>query len=70
MAIPAVLYVDDRNDLISYTPNNSWIRGGNVADYDGTSTLSSIAGASASITFSGRRIFPFFQAFLCSDIFH
>ena len=68
MATPAILYVDDRNPLISYTPNSSWIRGGNVADYDGTSTLSSIPGASASITFSGRRIFPFFQLLLCSDI--
>jgi hypothetical protein len=69
MAAPVVLYVDDRNPLISYTPNSSWIRGGNVFDYERTSTVSSTPGTSASITFSGRRKFPFFQALLCSDTF-
>jgi hypothetical protein len=53
MATPAVLYVDDRDPLIFYMPNSSWTRGGNVSDYDGTSTFSGAPGASASITFSG-----------------
>ena len=69
MAAPVVLYVDDHNPLISYTPNSSWIRGGNVFDYERTSTVSSTPGISASITFSGRRKLPFFQTLLCSDIF-
>ena len=69
MATLAVLYVDDRDPLIFYKPNSSWTRGGNVSDYDATSTFSGAPGASASITFSGRHLCPLFQALLCPDIF-
>ncbi|KDR71315.1 hypothetical protein GALMADRAFT_798553 [Galerina marginata CBS 339.88] len=67
MATVAAHYIDDHDPIINYTPAGSWTRGGNVSDYQGTSTFSSTPGATASITFSGRLLFSSFQG-LCSDI--
>ncbi|KDR71993.1 hypothetical protein GALMADRAFT_213472 [Galerina marginata CBS 339.88] len=54
MSSPAVLYIDDRNPLVYYTPNSSWIRGSSPSDYERTSTNSIETGATATIAFSGR----------------
>jgi len=56
MTTPSVLQIDDRNPLIFYSPNSSWTRGGNTADFDGTSTLTHATGASATLTFTGTGI--------------
>ena len=58
MATPSVLQIDDRNPLIFYSPNNSWIRGGAASDFNGTSTSTHTAGASATLTFTGMHSIP------------
>ena len=59
MATPSLLQIDDRDPLIFYSPNTSWIRGGAAGDFDGTSTLTSSTGASATLTFTGMQfLFP------------
>jgi len=56
MATPTLLQIDDRNPLVFYSPNSSWTRGGNIADFDGTSTFTSTIRASATLTFTGTGI--------------
>lgn len=53
MTTPSLLQIDDRDPLIFYSPNTSWTRGGAPSDFDGTSTFTSTAGASATLTFTG-----------------
>ena len=56
-----VVQIDDRNQLVFFSPNSSWIRGGAAGDFDGTSTLTSATGASATLTFTGMHFhFPSF----------
>jgi hypothetical protein len=64
MATPSLLQLDDRNPLIFYSPNSSWTRGGNVSDFDDTSTFTDAIGSSATLTFTGMHFIPpvlFFQ---------
>ena len=58
MATPTLLQIDDHNPLVFYSPNSSWTRGGNIADFDGTSTFTTTTGASATLTFTGMHFIP------------
>ena len=54
----SLLQIDDHDPLVFYSPNSSWTRGGNIADFDGTSTFTATAGASATLTFTGMHSTP------------
>ena len=59
----SLLQIDDRNPLVFYSPNNSWTRGGNVGEFDNTSTLTGTNGASATLIFTGVHFTPVFSGF-------
>ncbi|KAF8197019.1 hypothetical protein BJ912DRAFT_95582 [Pholiota molesta] len=50
----SVITYDDRDTIISYS--SGWTRGGNTADFDGTSTFTTTNGSTATITFTGVQI--------------
>ena len=61
MATPNLLQIDDHNPLVFYSPNTSWGRGGvasESSDFDGTSTFTTVTGASATLTFTGMHFIP------------
>ena len=49
----SVTVYDDRDALVVYSSSPGWTRGGNVSDFDGTSTWSTSAGASFTFKFTG-----------------
>ena len=68
MATPSLLQIDDHNPLVFYSPNSSWTRGGNTADFEDTSTFTTTTGASATLTFTGIHFIPPVLFFFPSSI--
>ncbi|KJA15002.1 hypothetical protein HYPSUDRAFT_48706 [Hypholoma sublateritium FD-334 SS-4] len=52
----SVTVFDDRNALIVYSTSPGWTQGGNVSDFQGTSTWTTSAGASFTFKFTGVSI--------------
>lgn len=47
---------DDRDSSMVFSQNRAWTRGGNISDFDGTSTWTTNAGATFTFEFTGLYI--------------